>query len=291
MPREEVMTALAIKRPAFAAAVVAFGAAAFAAGSASAGPVFLTGHDPDFHAQDSVHARNLLSNGLSFVTGGTFDDAAPAKKFLWVESNIAPPGGFRVGKLGLTIGLGLVEGVHFDQVNGAGFAAVDLSLYSAIAVASSFGGMLTSAEIGALNARSGDIKTFVNAGGGLMALAECFPSSGFCNANNVTAADALFGFVPVVVSAAATIAPYSLTAAGSAMFPALTDADMNDPTHNSFGAIGGLTVVDVDSAGTPTTLAGVVRITDGGFEGIPVPATAVVFGSALVGLAGLRRRG
>ncbi|MBL8698075.1 MAG: hypothetical protein JNK67_06870 [Alphaproteobacteria bacterium] len=284
------MTALAFKRLAIAAAVT-FGAAGFGAGSALAGPVFLTGHDPDFHAQDSVHAQHLLSNGLSFVTGGTFDDAAPAKKFLWVESNLAPPGGFRVGKLGLTTGLGLVEGVHFDQVNGADFATVDLSLYSAVAVASSFGGMLTSAEIAALNARAGDIKTFVNAGGGLLALAECFPASSFCLANNVTAADALFGFVPVAVSSAVTVAPYSLTAAGAAMFPALTDDDMNDPTHNSFGATGGLTVVDVDSAGTPTTLAGIVRITDGGFEGIPAPATLAVFGAALVGLAGLRRRG
>ena len=35
---------------------------------ATAGAVFLTGHDPDFHAQDSVNAQHLLSAGLSFVT-------------------------------------------------------------------------------------------------------------------------------------------------------------------------------------------------------------------------------
>jgi len=200
--------------------------------------------------------------------------------------------GFRVGKLGLTA-IGLTEGVQFDQVNGAGFAGVNLSNYSAIAVASSFGGMLTSAELSALIARSAAIASFVNAGGGLLALAECFPASGFCLANNMSASDVLFGFVPVPVSSVATSAPYALTAAGQALFPTLTDPDVNDPTHNSFGEIGGLTVVDRDQSGrgAPTTLAGFVRINDNGFESeVPAPATALLFGAGLLALAGLRRR-
>jgi len=42
--------------------------------SCLAGPVFLTGHDPDFHAQPgagSIGAKDLLATGISFVTGGT----------------------------------------------------------------------------------------------------------------------------------------------------------------------------------------------------------------------------
>ena len=66
-----------------------------------AGPIFLTGHDPDFHSQsggaEGTGATNLLSVGLDFVTGGTFnlDDG---NRFLWVESRIATPGGHRVGE-------------------------------------------------------------------------------------------------------------------------------------------------------------------------------------------------
>ena len=285
---ERASTHSSVRGAVLAAVLTCF---AFAAQPSHAGAVFLTGHDADFHAQSTPTARNLLNAGLNFVTSGTYNLAMPAKKFLWVESNLAATPGHLTGKDGLTVGgLGLVEGTQFDQVDGAGFAAVNLSLYSAIAVASSFGGMLTSAELIALNARAGDIKTFVNAGGGLLALAECFPASGFCLADNVTMTDKLFGFVPVSVSSVDTFAPYALTAAGMLLFPTLIDADVNDPTHNSFGEVGGLTVVDRDSAGTPATLAGIVLIDDGGFMSVPEPTTLLVLASGLLGLLGLRRR-
>src|SRR4030095_8637414 len=72
----------------------------FAGTPAMAGEIFLTGHDPDFHAQSSAGAQNLLRSGLSFVTGGTFDDGA-STKFLWVESRISAPGGNLIGENGL----------------------------------------------------------------------------------------------------------------------------------------------------------------------------------------------
>ena len=56
------------------------------AGASQAGAVYLTGHDPDFHAQGQPGAQNQLNVALNFVTGGTYNDVAPAKKFLWVES-------------------------------------------------------------------------------------------------------------------------------------------------------------------------------------------------------------
>jgi hypothetical protein len=255
--------------------------------SALAGPVFLTGHDPDFHAQDDAGAVNLLRAGLSFVTGGTYD-MNDGNKFLWVESRISPPGGHRIGELALSNTLGLTLGTHYDRANAAEFASVDLSDYTAVAIASSFGGLLTRAELDALIARSSDIAAFINAGGGLFASAECYP----CGANLLGGATApdLFGYLPVNVSSIVASAPFTPTPYGAAAPFNLTAADLNSPTHNSFGLTGGLNVVDIDSADNPTTLAGVVNVNDGGFSDVPEPATVAIFGIGLAGLGAMRRR-
>lgn len=260
-------------------------AAALAMTSASAGPVFLTGHDPDFHAQDLPGAHVLLTTALNYVTGNT--TFTSGRKFLYVQSKISPPGGFRDGNVTMA-DLGLVQGTNYDAVDAAGLAAMSsFSAYTAIVVASDFGAMLTDAEIQQLVTMAPEIKNFINAGGGLAAFAECGIGYPNCNSNNVNASTPLFGFLPVTVTSVGTTAPYHVTAFGAGL--GLTDADVNDPTHNSFGLIGGLNVVDTDNAGVPTTLAGIVTVGGGGFNA-PEPMTLAVFGFGLAGAAALRRR-
>ena len=266
----------------------AIGLAAFmSTGPAHAGKVFLTGHDPDFHAQPGAGAGgDLLQIGISFVTNGTYNSGT--SKFLWVESTIPVPGGHLRGEDSLSNALGLTLGVHYDRVDGAGFSALSdaqLGSYTAIAIASTFGGTLTAAELAALNARADDIAAFVNSGGGLFASAECFP----CGANLAGSATGLFGFVPVVVTSIGANPPFNVTPFGASL--GLTNADVNDPTHNSFGLVGGLNVVDTDAAGNATTLAGDVRIDDGGFVPTPEPGTIALLMGGLIALGfGARRR-
>ena len=225
---------------------------------ANAGPIFLTGHDPDFHSQPGVGAGgNLLSVGLQFATGGQAFDST--NKFLWVESNpTSVPGGHLRGVVGLT-SVGLVSGTHFDPVDAAGLGSVVFSNYEAIAIASSFGGLLSRAELDGLIVRSADIASFINSGGGLFASAECFP----CGADllgGLTPPN-LFGYLPVSVTSIGANPPFNVTAFGAGL--GLTNADVNDPTHNSFGLVGGLNIVDTDVLGKATTLAGVVRVGGG----------------------------
>lgn len=259
-----------------------------AAGSASAGAVYLTGHDPDFHAQGQVSGQNQLNVALNFVTGGSYNTGS--QKFLWVESFLPAIGGHLIGANGLNA-IGLVQGVNYDWVDAAGFAALpNFNSYSAIAVASSFGGMLTDAEIVALTNRKTDIANFINAGGGLFASSECGVGFGSCDATLVNASTPLYGFVPIGVSSANTTAPYFVTPYGASL--GLTNADVQDCcTHNSFLNAAGLNIVDTDLAGIPTTLAGVVTIGGGGFQGVPEPGTwaMMIVGVGLIGLVARRR--
>jgi hypothetical protein len=249
--------------------------------AAHAGSVFLTGHDPDFHASlggNLTGARRINQVAITFVTDPIFNpySAGGASKFLYVQSRISAPSGHTDGKQGI-IASGYTEGTDFDHhdattLNGALDALG--TTYSAIVVCSDFGGLLTQAELDILNTRSTDIFTFVNTGGGLYAMAEGNNGAG------LTPGGGWFGFVPTVIASASlnqNESGFTVSALGASL--GLTDADVNgNASHNIFTQAGGMQPVDFDAAGNIMSLAGRVEI--------PSPAAA----APLLVLAGLARR-
>jgi len=263
---------------------------AFGAVDANAGSVFLTGHDPDFHAfagANTTGARNINNAAISFIMDSSANSfvAGGVNKFLFVESKISPPSGHVNGVNGITAS-GFTLGTDFDHVDASGLNAALNQLgttYAGIVVASDFGGVLTQAELDILNTRSTDIINFLNAGGGLYAMAEGDSGAG------LTPGGGHFGFLPFVVSSTAlnqgetnfTVSPF-----GAGL--GLVDADVNgNASHNFFVNDFGLNVVDRDASGRIMSLAGRFQLGPGGIVPLPSAAGLGVLGFAL---AGVRRR-
>jgi PEP-CTERM motif len=269
------LTAVAI-----AAAVMAF------AQPASAGNVFVTGHDPDFHDQagpNAPGATNIIDDALTFARNG---NTAP---ILFVYTSAAPNEalGDHLDSMTGLIDAGYTAsntpGNHFVAVNAAGLPGVNFSAYSTIFVPSDHGGSLQEQDLAALDARSSDILSYINAGGGLVALAEDnFHSGG-------TAAP-LFGFLPFLVTSS-SLSEFeggnTLTPDGAAL--GLTTSDINGNfSHNVFTATGGMHVVDKDSGGQILSLDFSGPIGPTGT--VPEPGSLSLVSIGLIGLWRLRRR-
>ncbi len=271
------------------AAVLAFSFAFAAPGRA--GSIFVTAHDPDFHADVGANApgaEHINQVAIGYIMDAAFNPyvSGGINKFLFVESSITPPPG-HVDGLGGLVNSGYVSGVNFER-----HTALDLNSelnllgtkYSGIVVASDFGGILTQAELNILNARSADILTFLNSGGGLYAMSESDLGAG------LTPDGGQYGFLPFLVSSAAlnegevgnTLTPFGLGLG-------LLNTDINgNASHAYFTATGGMNVVDVDPNAHILSLATRSAVTSGGV--VPEPKTLALLGLGLLGLVALRAR-
>lgn len=225
-------------------------------GTARAGHIFLTGHDPDDHAEfeGETGARGLFRKAIAYVRNGN------TKPVLWVESRLPVPTGFVRGEISLTL-----VGVPHVWMDAAQLSSLDWTTladdYSAIGVASDFGGTLSSAELDVLIAHKHDIAVFVNGGGGLFGSSESnYPRGYSLNPSKN------FAFLPITVSSTSNAAPpYTLTSFGSSL--GLISSNMQSSSHSHFVKDFGLNVIDKGVGGTAAdqqimTLAGDVTIYD-----------------------------
>lgn len=260
---------------------------ALAAMAASAGSIFVTGHDPIWHSGfggNAVGAANLATTGIDYARNGS------ALPFLFVESKTTPvPSGNAHTASFLTSALGY-SAASYVVMDAADLLALPdfraaLNGFSAIVVASDHGGMLGAAELGFLNAHSADILSYLNAGGGLYAEAES-------NATGMIGATPRFGFLPFLVASSdfqAAEVSNTVTAFGAGL--GLVNSDVNGNfSHNFFSSTGGMNAVDLfnGDAQMPLTLAFRGQIGQTGV--IPEPETYALMGAGLLLIALVRRR-
>jgi hypothetical protein len=254
-----------------------------------AGQIFLSGHDPDFHAvpnlgPNAMGAQHIIQDSLTFARNG---NTAP---IMLLETSTANVGlgdhtDSETGLIASGYTAGTTTGNHYVKLSATQFATANLSQFSALFIPSDHGGTLTGDDIKALSARSTDILNYLNAGGGLVAFAE----DGMRTPSATNPQPPSFGFLGAVLSPIAlsqSESGFTLTAAGLAL--GLTTSDINgNASHNVFGSSAGLNVVDRDASGN------IVSLDFQGTLSIPEPSSLVLAATAAAFVLAecLRRRG
>jgi hypothetical protein len=222
---------------------------------ATPGGVFVTGHDPDYHATrggNPTGAQHIIQRAVSYVT---FNKSKP--KILLVTDLRNPGGDQSDPRLGMN-----ASGLTFDVADfGSGSSGVlDLhkvtfTKYDCIVIASDYGGWLHQEELDILDARSSELLDFVNQGGGIVAFDE---SGNRPSGNGIYpgTSSGRFGFLPFIVaelSLQQSESGFTVTPTGTAMGLANTDINGN-VAHSVFTKTGGMDPVDLDATKRITSL-------------------------------------
>ena len=272
------------------------GAALLACAGAQAGPFILSGTDADDHGSFSAGVNqdgwlfmqraieNIgvgVTNGnktvyvLGSTNGGGTTDAYDAATSAFTQSSLVGAG----WTIAYVDGAAAITSFLQGGAAGAGLIMMDSGV--------NVGGGITAAEIAAVSANASFLNSFVGAGGGL-----------FSQANGY---DWLSALLPNVTVNDLQTTGLSLTAAGGAAFPGLTNADLSaGPYHENFTNIGNLPVLATGIgafSGLNVILgAATGSITDPGTPpvtpAIPEPSTYALMlaGLASVGWMARRRR-
>ena len=267
-------------------------AAALAAGVAQAGPVIIDGTDSGDHGSLSggvnVLGWEYMQRALTNL--GTTVSATAARVVTVIGTDT---GSQSQNAIQSAFNLAGLAGWTINYVQGAGAITTALSALSTattgilyLSTAGNVGGDMDAAELTAVNAHAAQIASFVG-GSGNPALGGALFSQGETGAGAYAwLATLLPGITFTDVGGSGITSDITLTAAGAAAFPGLSNADLAgaDPWHGYFGGnLGSLSVL-----GVAPDVAGVSRnIIIGGGAGTVITHVPEPGSMALVALAGL----
>jgi len=271
----------------FASAAIA-GVMAFS-GSAVAGPFILAGTDADDHGSVS---GGVNQDGWFFMQR-SLENLAVAASLTNTNKHVVNLGSLSGSQAGSAaasaFGLSSLvgSGWSFSNVDGAtditnffnGTGTVNINNTSLIMMDSgqNVGGGSDATERGIFTTNASVIDTFLGNGGGL-----------FSQANGYGWVSALLPSLTVVSGQSSGI---SLTAAGSAAFPSLTNADLSaGPYHNEFTNIGALTVLGEETATGDFVIIGSSGGSVSAPTPVPEPGMIAIFAIGLAGLGFARRK-
>lgn len=224
------------------------------------GRVFVTGHDPDYHAYmgpNKLGAQHIVQRAITYVTAGK-----PNPKLLLVTDLRNPGGDQSDPRLGMKAsGFSSFDVADYGS-NAPGvldLKRVNFTKYDAVVVSSSTGGWLRQDELDILNTRSTDLNLYVNNGGGIVAFNEVGERQGGYPGTSHN----LYAFVPSIGNNTLISKQFqeeevgfNLTKTGVAM--GLSGNDINgNYLHSIFVKTGGIgmNIIDQDAAGRIASLS------------------------------------
>lgn len=260
-----------------------------------AGPLILGGDDLTDHGS-RVGGVNLLGwkyieNATGGILAGVTRPGATGIAVLGATDSTATSGnaGAAMHWVGVTLGKTVTyhDGAAAITTFFANLASGAINPKMLHIVGTGAANDLVAAEGVALTANAAAIAAFVASGGGVLA-----------HGSGTTAYGWLSVLIPGLIESSGCSTPVTLTTAGVAAFPGVSNADVSaGPCHSSFsGSLGSLSVLATDGTGRNVIIGGGANAVIGGSPAEPVP-TVGVWGTGtllvllmMMGLLGVRKR-